>query len=121
MTARRLVAGGNIAIIPGLVEEAEDQDHVKTTNSDTDPENVLPGISPTENKVSDQGSPERRGDVEQCPQANLASAFMEEEHVPDERDRDCLCRCDEETGECSHGIEEGKIGRQCGENGKYEP
>lgn len=120
-TARRLVAGGNVAIVPRLVEEAEDQDHIKTANSDADPENVLPGTSPAEHKVSDQRSPEWRGDVEQCPQANLASAFMEEEHVLDERDRDCLRGCDEEASECSHSKEEGKIGRNCGENRKDEP
>lgn len=49
----RLVATVNFAIIPGLIDENQDQNHVQATDTDTDPEDLLPTVSAADHEVAD--------------------------------------------------------------------
>jgi hypothetical protein len=71
----------DIAPIPSLIEETQNEHNIKTTDAKDQPIDILPGAGTSDNEVREQGAEVRRSKEDCRPDTDFPSMFMEKEHV----------------------------------------
>jgi hypothetical protein len=108
-----------IPIIHCLIPQKRHKAQSHPNNHKIDPKRRLPWLE-IRNDGRKEGSEVRRDDERPCPNPDLARVFMEEEHVVNEAETNCLGCGGEESLETPGGDEGDPIGGKDGEEGHPE-
>ena len=110
--ARRLVRHRDVAPVPALVGEADDEDEVDAADGEDEPEDDAPLPRAGDDEVAEEGPAVGGEQEERGPQPDLARVLVEEEHVFDVGEANGLAGCEGESHHRAEAVEGGEVGGQ---------